>query len=368
MKIVLTGGGTGGHFYPLIAIAENLKKVALSEKIIDLDLFYFGSKIFDADSLFDNNISFVEVPAGRFTIAEFPKAIIGIFTALWQLYKVYPDLVIGKGGFDSLPTLVAAFILRIPVLIHESDSIPGKVNQLAGKFAKRVAVSFEEAGLYFKSEKIAWTGQPIRKEIILPAKEGFFEYFKLNPGLPTILVLGGSQGADAINEIILEALPRLVEKYQIIHQVGPKNLEEIKIRIETILSKSADKERYLPIGSLNPLGLKMAAGVAKLVISRAGSMIFEIAVWGLPSIIIPLPSAHADHQRKNAFNYARAGACIVVDETNLSDDLLIGEIEGIFTNPIKMDNLKAGAAKFARRDAGGVIAREALAIATRHEK
>ena len=368
MKIVLTGGGTGGHFYPLIAIAQNLKQVALQEKITRLDLTYFGSKFFDRDALFDNGIAFEEVPAGRMTAAEFPKAIIGIFVALWKLYQTYPDLVVAKGGFDSFPTLLAARIWRIPILIHESDSVPGKVNLWAGRFAKKVAVSFEEAGTYFPSTKIAWTGQPIRDEILRPAKEGFFDYFKLNPTIPVILVLGGSQGADAINETILEALPRLVSKYQIIHQVGPKNLKEIKIRLETILPKKADQERYLPVDFLNPLGLKMAAGAARLVVSRAGSMLFEIASWGLPSILIPLPSAHADHQRKNAFNYARAGACVVVDETNLADDLLVQEIDNIMDNPIKMADLIEGAKKFAKPDAAEKIAREALRLALSHEK
>src|SRR3989304_843229 len=99
MKVVLTGGGTGGHFYPLIAIAENLRQIALTEKIIDLRLFYFGAKPFDTDALFDNDISFVEIPSGRFTIAEFPKAVVGTWSAIWQLYKVYPDIVIGKGGY-----------------------------------------------------------------------------------------------------------------------------------------------------------------------------------------------------------------------------------------------------------------------------
>src|SRR3989344_8336133 len=148
MKIVLTGGGTGGHFYPLIAIAEKLKAAAAEQKILDLKLIYFGSRPYDKDALFDNGISFEQVPSGRLNLAEFPKAISGIFAALWKLYKNYPDVVVGKGGYDAFPTLFAARILRIPVLVHESDSVPGRVNLWAGRFAKKVAVSFEEAGTY----------------------------------------------------------------------------------------------------------------------------------------------------------------------------------------------------------------------------
>jgi len=367
MKIVLTGGGTGGHFYPLIAIAEKLQQLELEEKILDLKIFYFGSKPYDKDALFDNNIIFEKVPAGRLTLAEFPKAIQGIFVALWKLYKIYPDVIIGKGGFDSFPTLLAARILRLPVIIHESDSVPGRVNLWAGKFAERVAVSFEEAGLYFPKEKVAWTGQPLRREIIFPASEGFFEYFNLSPSLPTILVLGGSQGAQKINETILEVLPQLTEKYQIIHQVGAKNLADIKIRVEAILPKEK-RERYQAFDFLKPMALRMAAGAAKLVISRAGSTIFEIAVWGLPAIVIPLESAAGDHQRKNAFNYARAGAAVVLDEANLTPHLLLQEIENIFSNPEKMEIMKKNAANFVKKDAAEIIAKEAIKIALQHEK
>jgi len=367
MKIVLTGGGTGGHFYPLIAIAEKLKAAAAEQKILDLKLIYFGSRPYDKDALFDNGISFEQVPSGRLNLAEFPKAISGIFAALWKLYKNYPDVVVGKGGYDAFPTLFAARILRIPVLVHESDSVPGRVNLWAGRFAKKVAVSFEEAGTYFPKDSIAWTSHPIRSETLLPAKEGFFEYFKLDSTLPVILVLGGSQGAAAINETVLEILPDLVSKYQVIHQVGPKNIEEIKIRAKTIVPE-AYKDRYLPMPFLNQLELKMAAGAAKLVISRAGSMIFEISSWGLPSIMIPLPNAHADHQRHNAFNYARVGACVVIDESNLKPHILLQEIENILNSPEKMEEMKKSAALFVKRDAALLIAREVIKIALEHEK
>lgn len=375
MKILFTGGGTGGHFYPIIAVAEKVNTIADKEKVLKTSLYFMSDAPYDKKALFENGITYVEVPSGKlrryFSIKNFFdlfKTFFGIIQATFRMFSIYPDVVFSKGGYSSFPALMAARLLRIPIMIHESDSTPGRVNRWAAKFATRIAVSFKEAVQHFPKEKTAWTGHPIRAELRVPAEEGAFEYLKLDPTVPVIFILGGSQGAEIINDAILEILPELCERYQVIHQTGPKNLQEVEIRSKIALENSLYPERYLPFAFLGPLAMKMAAGAATLIISRAGSTIFEIASWGRASIVIPITDSNGDHQRKNAYNYARSGAAVVVEEVNLTPHVLLQEIDNIALDPEKREALIAGARAFARGDAAETIAREVVNIALSHEK
>ena len=297
------------------------------------------------------------------------KMFFGTIGAIFKLFSIYPDVVFGKGGYASFPTILAARILRIPVLIHESDSAPGRVNKWAGHFAKKVAVSFKEAAEYFPKKNVAWTGQPIRSEIEHPAERNkALEYFKLESSLPVILILGGSQGAEIINNTILDALPKLAKNYQIIHQTGVRNLKTVTERADVVFTDNEDKSRYVPINFLNPLQMKMAAGAATLIISRAGSTIFEIAAWGVPSILIPFTESNADHAKKNAFNYARAGACSVIEEMNMTANILCSEVDRIIGDKLIWERMKKSAETFNKPDAATKIARELVDMAIAHEK
>ncbi len=373
MKILLTGGGTGGHFYPLIAIAEKLNEIKNSEKIIDFKLYYMSDKPYDKKALFDNKITFIQIPSGKmrryFSFKNFLdifSLITGGFFGLITMFFVFPDVVISKGGYASFPAVFASRILGIPIIIHESDSSPGKMNLWASKFASRVAISWAEAIKYLPKEKTVLTGQPIRKEIISGDPNGALEFFKLKDGLKTILILGGSQGAEIINNIILDSAPELLTKYQIIHQTGQDKINDVKSRFDLIIENNPNKSRYVPIPFLNVLSTRMAAGCADIVISRAGSAIFEIASWGIPSIIIPITNSNGDHQRKNAFNYARSGGCEVIEENNLSKSLLISRIELILSSEEKTKSMKEKALSFAKHDAAFKIAKEAIDIALTH--
>lgn len=374
MKILLTGGGTGGHFYPLIAIAEEINKVAEKEKIVDVKMFYMSDSPYDQRMLFENGITFVNVPAGKMRLDnpiknffDMFKTATGVLYGLIQLFGIYPDVVISKGGYAAFPAVFAAKLLRIPVVVHESDSSAGRMNLWTAKFAKRIAVSYPEAGEQFPKDKTAWVGQPVRKEVSQAATTGMFEFFKLSPDVQTIFIEGGSQGAEMINNVIIEALPELLSKYQVIHQTGPKNFDEVVLRANLLLEKNPYKARYLPYPYMNNLATKMAAGAATIIISRAGSTIFEIALWGVPSIIIPITNSNGDHQRKNAFNYARAGACDVVEEANLSTHVLIAEIDKLMNNPDRLAQMKQKALAFATPDAANKIAKEAIDTALAHE-
>lgn len=375
MKIVFTGGGTGGHFYPIIAVAERVNQIIDKEHIIKSQLYYVSDSSYDKGILMQNEILFEEVNSGKmrtyFSFKNFSdvfKIFFGIINAIFKMFSIYPDVVFGKGGYASFPTIFAARILRIPVVIHESDSAPGRVNKWAGHFAKKIAVSFPEAVDYFPKKTVAWTGQPIRSEIEHPAgRKEALEYFKLESNIPVIFILGGSQGAELINNTILDALPRLIKNYQIIHQTGIKNFKNVSGQAEVVLAKNEQKTRYMPIAFLNPLTIKMAAGVATIIISRAGSTLFEIASWGIPSILIPFSNSNADHSKKNAFNYARAGACSVVEEANMTANILTSEIERILNDKEGYERMVRGAKAFNKPGAAEKIARELVNIALSHE-
>ena len=375
MKIVLAGGGTGGHFYPIVAVVEKLNKIAQEKKILELKLYYFSDSPYDQTALFDNDIEFEEINSGKmrtyFSIKNFFdvfKTFFGFWGTLLKIFSIYPDVIFAKGGYLSFPVVLAARVLRIPLIIHESDSVPGRVNLFAGRFARRVAVSFAEAAQFFPKDKTAWMGHPIRQDVIYPAvRSEAQEYLKLDEKLPIIWVLGGSQGAQIINDVVIDTLPELVKNYQIIHQVGPKNLKDAQTRILGVLSDESSRGRFKPFGFMNGLDLKMAAGAADLIISRAGSTIFEIAAWGVPSIIVPITESNGDHQRKNAFAYARAGACTVIEESNFKPNILLFEIQKILNNPAKMADMKSSAKAFAKSDAAEKIAEEIIDIALEHE-
>ncbi len=376
MKIVFTGGGTGGHFYPIIAVAEKVNQIIDQEHIIGASLYYISDGPYDREVLVENRLVYEEIKAGKmrtyFSLKNFSdifKTFFGVINAIFKMFSIYPDVVFGKGGYASFPTLFAARILNIPIIIHESDSVPGRVNKWAGRFAKKVAVSFPEAAEYFPEEVVAWTGQPIRIEIENPASRNEAQsYFKLESGLPVIFILGGSQGAELINNTILDALPRLVSNYQIIHQTGIKNFKTVSGQAEVVLSGNPSKSRYLPMPYLNPLALKMAAGAASIIVSRAGSTLFEIASWGVPSILIPFTNSNGDHSRKNAFSYARTGACSVIEEANMTANILSGEIERILNDKQGYEQMVQNTKTFNKPGASDKIAREIVDIALSHEK
>jgi len=376
MKIVFTGGGSGGHFYPIIAVAEEIRAIAEERKILDPKMYYIGPEPFDPRALYENGIQFQQSSAGKIrryfsllNVVDLVKTAFGVVRSIFRLYRIYPDVVFSKGGYASFPTLVAARILRIPVIIHESDVVPGRVNAWASKFAKKIAVSYPETAEYFKgNDNVALTGQPVRHSLYTIAKEGGREFLKLDKNISTVLVLGGSQGAVRINDVILDVLPKFVEKYQIIHQTGKKNFEEVQRTSSFILRENKYKNRYHVFDYLDVLAMRMAAGAASLIISRAGSVaIFEIATWGLPSIIIPIPEEVSHDQQKNAFTYARGGAAVVVEERNLTPNLLFSEIERLIKDQKLRTEMSEAAKKFATPQAAHSIAEVVLDIALSHE-
>ncbi len=375
MKILLTGGGSGGHFYPLIAVAEEINKIAKADNLVSAELYFMSDSQYDAEALIENDIKFIPISAGKIrryasvlNFLDIFKTSFGIVSALVKVFRIYPDVIFSKGAYASFPVLMAGRLLRIPVIIHESDSVPGKTNLWAGKFAQKIAVSYPEAAKYFNENKVAFTGNPLRQAVLKVDKNGAHEYLKLEKDLPTILIIGGSLGAQLINDRILNALPELVNRYQIIHQTGKANVEEVSKTAEVVLGTNPNKSRYRVFDYLNNLSLMMAAGAADLIITRAGSTIFEIASWGIPSIVIPITESNGNHQRLNAYSYARSGAAVVIEEANLQTNVLISEIDRLLQNPDLRAKMSASAKTFAHPDAAEKIAREIITIALSHEQ
>ena len=370
MKILLTGGGSGGHFYPLIAVTRSIFKIAESERIAKIEMFFAADHPQNKDLLLKEGIKFIKVSAGKlrryFSILNFSdslKTFFGIFKAFFTLYKILPDVIFGKGGYSSFPILLAAKILRIPVVIHESDSMPGMVTKWAGKWAKKIIVSFPETAKFFDKERVMVSGNPIRIQVLGGNEAEALLHFNLEAGVPVILIMTGSLGAEKINEAVLDALPELLADYQIIHQSGDKNFKDVEGRARIILENLPLKHRYHPFPFLDEGSLKNAGKVASLVVSRAGAgTIFEIAAWGLPSIIIPIRYSAQDHQRENAYSYARNGACEILEEPNLTPHILLAQVKKILSNEEKKKTMSLAAKSFARPDAGDIIAREIIKL------
>ncbi|MBP9749638.1 MAG: undecaprenyldiphospho-muramoylpentapeptide beta-N-acetylglucosaminyltransferase [Candidatus Pacebacteria bacterium] len=377
MKIVLTAGGSGGHFYPLIAVAEELNELVRERNLVQPDIYFLSNNRFDEGLLYQNGIQFRHVPAGKMRVYfsfrnlfDFLQTMVGLPTALWQLYRIYPDIVFSKGSYASVPVVYAAHLLHIPIFIHDSDIKPGRANIWAGKYATRVGVSYPDAVRYFPfPDRVACVGNPVRKEIRIRQTKDAHLHFDFSPTIKTILVVGGSLGAEHINNTLLQALPELLTRYQVIHQVGKNNHDAYKQIADVQLQNHPNRSRYKVFPNLTTLDMRMASGAADLIVSRAGSgSIFEIAQWELPAILVPIPVTVSRDQRENAYAYARAGGAEVLEQHNCTPHVLISEIDRLFADPDMLARMRDGAKRFQRPDAARTIAQEILRIAAEHER
>lgn len=378
MTIAFTGGGSGGHFYPVIAIAEALNDVVREERLVAPTLYYLAPDPFDSNALFENGIAYIRIPAGKVrryasikNVTDTFITFTGTILAVMTLFRIYPDVVVSKGGYGSVPTTFAARLLRIPVIIHESDAKPGRANLLAAKFAKKIAISFESAAGYFPKRaqgKIARTGIPIRKALTRVETEGARQYLGLEKDVPTVLIMGGSSGAQKINETVLSSLPELVSLANIVHQTGRANIKNVQAIAQVVLANNPHASRYHTVDYLSETSLQRVAGVADLIVSRAGAnSLAEIGLWKKPAIIIPIPESVSHDQRTNAYAYARTGAAIVIENDNLSQHLFVSEIRRILGDPELAKRMGNASAGFTDPDAARILAKEVLAIALSHE-
>jgi UDP-N-acetylglucosamine--N-acetylmuramyl-(pentapeptide) pyrophosphoryl-undecaprenol N-acetylglucosamine transferase len=337
MRIVLTGGGSGGHLIPLVTVAKKIK-----EKVPDCDFLFMGpGGKMEQEIMSGAGIPSKNVMSGKirryFSFHNFIdlfKVPVGLFQALVYLLFYMPDAIFSKGGYASLPVVLVGWFYRIPILIHESDANPGMANSILAKFSKRVAVSYPQAEIYFPADQVVLTGNPIREDINQGDVFRAREKFHLSESKKVIFVVGGSQGARFINNKIISILPSLLRKYQIIHQTGENNFEEVKhlVASEAGIKVGRGGEGYLPVAFYKD-EISDILAVSDLVISRASAnTISEIAANAKPAILIPLENSANNHQRMNAYAIAKNGGCLVLEENNLGEHMLLEKIEEIMNN------------------------------------
>ncbi len=356
MKILIAGGGTGGHLFPGVAIAEEFRRRNGTNNV----LFIGTKRGLEARVLpqigFALETLEVEGIKGR-GIARSMAALAKIPPSLIQSSRIIrgfgPDVVIGVGGYASGPAVLAARFMGVPTAIAEQNAIPGETNKILGRFADRIFVSFPETARWFRTDRVRVTGNPIRAAIAGAQRR------QRKPGEPLgMLIFGGSQGAHRINLAVLEALPHLGDlkgKIRIIHQTGKDDLEMVKKGY----SDQAMEADVLPFIT----DMAAAYGKADLLVCRAGATsIAEITASGKAALFIPFPFAVNDHQTKNAELLVNRGAAEMIPERDLSGESLSGIIRRLAEEPGRIEEMERNAASLGNARAAADIVDECMAL------
>lgn len=350
----ITGGGTGGHIYPAIAICDALRNDPETKEI-----YYVGNpKNLEFDITQKNGYKFLGVTVkgmprkiGFGLVTWFFQLQMAIFKALYYIKKYKPDAVFGTGGYVSAPALFAAGIAGVPFMIHDCDAQPGIVSKYIAPNAKSVSLAFECSTKCLKSEKIHVNGNPIREEFKAITKKDARKSLGLQDKL-TLCIMGGSQGAKSINDAAFEILQKLSAEYnlQIIFQTGKKNYDEVFAKLKEIYPEfEQDKNLIVKPYFDNMVEVLKASDIA---VSRAGSLsLSELCACGIASVLIPYPYAAADHQRKNAQFMVDKRAALYLEDTDTTKDTLLIAIEQLLDNPEKLNTIQQNAFALAKLDA-----------------
>jgi len=368
VNIAFTGGGTGGHIYPGLAVASELKKLLEGS---DFRLFWIGSSAgMDKTLVLEAGIEFFGVPSGKLrryfslrTIADFFKVIRGYFASRKILKKQKADILFSKGGFVSVPPCAAASSLKIPVFTHESDFSPGLATKINSRFVMRtkgrIFTAYEDTARFFNKtlqDRITVSGNPVRSVFKDADAAKGRAFLKVKEDARILLVLGGSQGASEINELIKSSLEGLTQYYTVVHQTGPGKIWEIP-----------ESEKYKPFPYIKE-ELPHVMAAAELVMGRSGAGIWEWAFLGKPMLLIPLRgSGTRGDQVENAHYFQQAGCAQILtsqDENSPTTQELMFAITSLSQDKKKMEEMAASSKKIGEKDGAGVIAR-ALAEAIR---
>lgn len=365
-KYIISGGGTGGHIFPAIAIANALKKK------VDADILFVGAK---------DKMEMEKVPAAGYKIEglwisglqrkltlknlSFPfKVISSLQKAKKIINQFQPEVVIGVGGFASGPTLKAAQGKGIPTLIQEQNSFPGITNKLLAKSVSKICVAYEGLEKYFSADKIILTGNPVRENVveIKGKREEAFKTFNLNPNKKTVFVVGGSQGSVAINKSIQKYLDLFIQHdIQLLWQTGTYFIEEAKELVNKTKTDLIKVTAFID-------RMDLAYAMADVIVSRAGAIaISEICIVGKPPVFIPLPSAAEDHQTKNAKALAENNAAILLPQQEANEKL--GTIIfDLIKNEEQQKSISENLKKMAIRNSADKIADEIIKLSNKSIK
>jgi UDP-N-acetylglucosamine--N-acetylmuramyl-(pentapeptide) pyrophosphoryl-undecaprenol N-acetylglucosamine transferase len=365
MRIVLTGGGTGGHIFPLIAVARELRK-----RVPAVELFFIGPEGFGTDRLSAEGVTIRPIIAGKIPryltpriFIELLKIPIGFLQAFWELYWHMPDVVFGKGGYGMLPVAIIAWLFRIPVIIHESDAVAGLATRIVTRFAKETLLSFPQTSKLRRSV-VRIVGNPVRTTLLhgdpLRAQKRFGLTLK-----PIVLVLGGSQGSELLNSLMTAIAPDLTSEAEVIHQVGPDRMEEFQRELEVAFGERNDGLAFYHIVPfLDEEALADAYAVTTVAVSRAGAgAIFELALVGIPTIFLPLLHAAGNHQFANAQLLTEAGAARMIGTPTPEPHLILSELRALLRNEKLREDMRKRFRAFAKPYAAAHIAEIILTYA-----
>lgn len=354
MKILISGGGTGGHIFPALAIAD-----ALKYKLPDVEILFVGAL---------GRMEMEKVPAAGYQIIGLPisglqrkltfqnlktawNLLISLFKS-WRLLKQFaPDAVIGVGGYASGPVMKVASWKKIPIFIQEQNSYPGITNKLMAPHARKIFVAHSGMEQFFSKEKIVFSGNPVRKDLLEDQNvDHARKYFGLDSSKKTIGIFGGSLGARALNNMIAQATDLIAndKDLQILWQVGKLYFDEFQNKA---ISKSANVRMLSFIDRMD-----LAYAACDLVICRAGALtLSELAVTATPAILIPSPNVAEDHQRKNAESLLKENAAVLILETNISDDIWKDVID-LSSDINRLSKIKENLKRITKNDAANEIA------------
>lgn len=337
LKVILTGGGTGGHIYPALAVADGLQAALPGS-----DFLYIGTRRgLEADLVPGRGLQFKTITAEGLSrkiswpaVRAICKSIKGCLEAQGIIRRFQPDIVIGTGGYVCGPVVLAASLLRVPTLLHEQNAYPGLTNKLLAAFVDKICITFPESAKYFKTKaQIIHTGLPIRPQILQVDREEGVKYFNWKSEALNVIVVGGSQGAQSINQAVTGLYPYFAQRPELnlLHLTGKGGYEE---HCRMLQSRGINVANYGNI-TIKPYleEMEYALAAADIVIGRAGaSFLAEIMAKGVPAILIPYPYAAENHQEHNARTLAKNGAARVILETDLNRAGLLQSLDKLLTD------------------------------------
>ncbi|MFW5837644.1 MAG: undecaprenyldiphospho-muramoylpentapeptide beta-N-acetylglucosaminyltransferase [Desulfovibrionaceae bacterium] len=349
-RLLLATGGTGGHVFPALAVAEEIRCAHP-----DCDILFMGGSGPEGDMARRAGLRFMKLPVrgvlgrGLRGLAALGRMAFALMLALHEIQKFKPQAAAGFGGYAGFCPILAAWMRGVPTCLHEQNSVPGAANRVLGKLVRRVCVSFEQSRRHFPASKVLRTGNPVRRAIVGardPERRG-----------RNLLVLGGSQGARDLSSAVIDALPRLREAgVEVLHQAGHRDLQRVRSGYS---DQGADSGRVVPFIE----DMAGAYAQADLAVARAGaSTVFELAAAGVPAVLVPFPHATHDHQTKNAAALAEAGGALVLDQAEAGGKLANAVIS-LLDEPDRLTTMARSTRDFAAPAAARDVAMEIEALA-----
>ena len=354
MRIVFAGGGTGGHLYPAIAMARELMRRHKASEVLfvgtseGLEARILPEEGFNLETIRMMGIKGKKPMEQLRALFRFPVALV---QSLRILRSFRPDAVVGVGGYASGPVVLGAWLLRMHTMLQEQNSVPGVTNRVLARFAKRIYIAYGAAEAFFPGRKVLLTGNPLRVDMLSGERKKGMEVFALEEGRKTVLILGGSRGAHAINELVSAMV---TEDWlgrtpvQFLHQTGADDIDSVRAAYKSAGFQGEVRPYFHEMG--------LAYSVADLVISRAGAVaLSELQAAGLPAILIPFPFAADDHQMKNARSLEATGAAVVFEQNDLTPTRLAAAVGELLGDEARLAAMAAAARREARPDAAARI-------------